>query len=220
MSNKKKILFIANNNEGFGLSGGDRIFVELIRNWETKLDIVLAGSAEAMLIAERYGLWGVKKILIDKANISKSHTSLLNLLIHTLRRTYKSVNFIRINKSVIKELDFIYSVSDFLPDLIPAFYAKLINRNVKIIAGYYLFAPFPLSSMTPYKDGNRIRGFLYWLMQRPTYFLVKKFADFVLVTSEPDVKKFLTKKEMERKFLLFKAELMLLNQKNISIVAR
>lgn len=34
----------------------------------------------------------------------------------------------------------------------------------------------------------------YYITQLPIYLLVKRFADFVFVTSEPDVKKFLTKK--------------------------
>ncbi|MBU1129770.1 glycosyltransferase, partial [Patescibacteria group bacterium] len=43
---------------------------------------------------------------------------------------------------------------------------------------------------SPYKGINKIKGLLYWTMQQPSLFIVKKWADFVLVTSIPDTKKF------------------------------
>lgn len=39
-------------------------------------------------------------------------------------------------------------------------------------------------------------------MQRPSYFLVKKYADIVFVTSEPDVEKFITKKRDRSKIIV------------------
>jgi glycosyltransferase involved in cell wall biosynthesis len=152
------------------------------------------GSAETIEIAYRHKATDIHIIKTDNKNISKDHTSLLNLFTHITRRTFKGLRCIKNNKQIVNNLDFVYSVSDFLPDLLPSFYTKLINSNVKLIVGYYLFAPFPFSKSSPYKGKNRLRGFLYWLIQRPTYFLVKHFADFVFVTSEPDVKKFITKK--------------------------
>jgi len=35
-----------------------------------------------------------------------------------------------------------------------------------------------------------VKGFFYWLLQRPRYWIAKKYADYVFVTSEPDVTKF------------------------------
>lgn len=47
-----KVIFIANNNIGdFGLSGGDRIFIELARGWKDKAEVCLAGYEEAMSLS-------------------------------------------------------------------------------------------------------------------------------------------------------------------------
>jgi hypothetical protein len=35
----KNIIFFANNNIGTGLSGGDRIFIEFLKNWQNKAKI-------------------------------------------------------------------------------------------------------------------------------------------------------------------------------------
>lgn len=202
MSMEKKILFIANNNIGYGLSGGDRIFIELIKNWKNCSDVTLIGSDEAIEIAHRYKATDIHIITTDKKNISNNHTSILNLFFHTIIRTFRGLRCVKTNKQIVKNLDFVYSVSDFLPDLLPSIYTKLINRNVKLIAGYYLFAPFPFSKSSPYKGKHRLRGFLYWLIQKPSYFLVKLYADFVFVTSEPDVKKFINKKRDKSKIVV------------------
>ena len=39
-------------------------------------------------------------------------------------------------------------------------------------------------------------------MQRPTYYIVRRFADLVFVTSEPDVEKFITKKRSKDKIIV------------------
>ncbi len=52
-----KVIFIANNNIGdFGLSGGDRIFIELARGWKDKVKLYLMGCEEAITISKREGL--------------------------------------------------------------------------------------------------------------------------------------------------------------------
>ena len=54
-----KICFISNYNVGFGLSGGDRIFIELMKGWRQHAQIVLLGCEEAILISRRYGIENV-----------------------------------------------------------------------------------------------------------------------------------------------------------------
>lgn len=104
------------------------------------------------------------------------------------------------------ECDFIFSSTDFLPDALYAFMLKLRNRNkeAKWVASYFLDAPKPWQKDNPYRTGffRFWTGVLYWLAQRPSYWLIKRQADFVLVTSEPDVKKFITKKRPKKKIVV------------------
>ena len=60
-----KICFIANNNAGDGISGGDRIFIEFLKNWRDDLELILLGSEEAIKIAKDRGVLGVKFIQSD-----------------------------------------------------------------------------------------------------------------------------------------------------------
>jgi glycosyltransferase involved in cell wall biosynthesis len=135
---------------------------------------------------------GIETIKTDKKNEGGGNLSLPGFLKHIFRRTLKGIEAIRKYGKSLKRLDYIYSVSDFYPDFIPSLYAKLRQPRLKWIAGYYLFAPFPLSPESPYRGKNFLKGLFYWLMQGPSYFLVRRLADFVFVTSEPDVKKFIT----------------------------
>jgi glycosyltransferase involved in cell wall biosynthesis len=89
--------------------------------------------------------------------------------------------------------DVVLSSSDFLPDAIPAFILKLKNPKIKWIASFYLFAPKPWHKKSPYKGKIYLLGLVYWLSQLPAYYIIKSFADIVFVTSQPDIKPFMTK---------------------------
>ncbi|RZD16868.1 MAG: glycosyltransferase [Candidatus Acididesulfobacter guangdongensis] len=201
-----QVIIIANNTFGKMMSGGDRIWIELTKNLTKTLNIVLFTSEEGLLL--------LKKSQKKEANISIIKTdkefeynnlySILGLIKMQIRRTYKGIKYISANIDIIKNSDFIYSSSDFYPDFLPAFFAKIINKKIKWVAGFYLFAPFPLFRNTPYKGIHRVKGLLYWFMQLPSYFIVKYFADYVFVTSEPDIKRFHFKKKNKSRILAIK----------------
>lgn len=100
--------------------------------------------------------------------------------------------------------DFIISASDFFPDVFYASLIKIIRMRTKWIASYFLDAPPPWSKSNPYRQNIflYLKGILYWLVQRFSYQLVKRLADFVLVTSEPDVDKFITRKRDQSKIIV------------------
>jgi glycosyltransferase involved in cell wall biosynthesis len=84
----------------------------------------------------------------------------------------------------------IYSGSDFWPDSIPSWILKLRFRHFKWVAAFYLFAPSPFNNLSPYKGVRRIRGLFYYFSQMPAYAIIRRCADMVWVTSEPDRWKF------------------------------
>ena len=195
----KKIVFIANNNmPSEGMSGGDRIFIELIKDWKNKLDVTLCGSKEAINLAQNNGVKSIN--IINTSPLSyqpqnqsiKKITKISYLIKHILIKTTRGLVSIQKNFNLLSSFNYVYSVSDFYPDFLPALFLKLRQPKIKWIAGYYLFAPTPLAKDSPYQGQARIKGLLYYLMQIPSYHLIRLLADFVFVTSEPDVKKFIT----------------------------
>lgn len=189
----KKVVFLANNNIGTGLSGGDRIFIEFLRHWKDKLDLTLLGSEEAMAMATVRDVADFRYIGSDSRNAAANPYTLPGLFQHLVRRWRQGQRTVKQNWKTIADADAIYSVSDAYPDSLPGAYIKWRRKSeVTWIAGYYLFVPHPFSRRSPYKGKNWLRGALYWLMQVPSYYLVNRYADFVFVTSQPDVCRFVT----------------------------
>lgn len=178
-------LYIVNNNSyGYGWSGGDKIWVELATHFRNRAEITLIGSPEAYFKLKQ---GGIRFIQSSPKLVPKNPYSVAFILKNTIYKTFWGCLFVL--GRYFKDC-WVYSVSDFYPDFLPAFLAKVTGKNVKWIAGYYLFASPPFSRNNPYKKGDFMRGLAYWLTQIISYPLIKYFADVVLVTSEPDAKKF------------------------------
>jgi glycosyltransferase involved in cell wall biosynthesis len=188
-----KICFVSNYNVGLGLSGGDRIFIELMKGWGRHAEIMLLGCGEAAAIAARGGAAEARVLCTRPADGSTSF-GLGALLRHTCRRLASGVRALRTYEQELADVEIVYSVSDFYPDFWPAFLLKRRNPRIRWVAGYYLFAPAPWAKDSPYTGRHWLRGLIYWLLQRPSYFLVNRYADHVFVTSEPDVARFLTRR--------------------------
>ena len=191
MNAKPHICFTSINNVGVGFSGGDRIFTELLKAWKNRARLTLLGAEEAIIISRRNGV-EVQFLQASPENKNPQY-GLLALFRHTFDRIRAARRALKTFSSDLANVDVVYSVSDFYPDFLPAYWMKRRNPKVKWIAGYYLFAAPFWKKDSPYKGRNAFRGLIYWLMQRPSYHLARKYADAVFVTSEPDVAPFLTK---------------------------
>ena len=181
----KKLFVIANWMQGTALSGGDRIFIELVKRWKLQLNITLFLSKEGSAICQRHALG-----IINQKVWASDFMSRWGYFVDILYRTFNSM----INAFSVKTIagDIIFSTSDFWPDSFPALILKKRNPKITWIAGFYLFAPKPWEKYSPYRGKNFLTGFLYWIGQLPTYYFIKKFADIVFVTSQPDVDPFIT----------------------------
>ena len=189
-----KVVFMANNNIGPSQSGGDTIFLEFIKNWQKKLEITLFGSAETKLLTDRYHLDIKKFIQTDSVN-QQCFPTTKNIVIHQIKRSFKAIISVFKNRKHLKSVDYIYSVSDFYPDLLPALIVKLFHPKVVWLAGYYLVAPPPWQKTSPYYVNRQIiKNIFYWFFQLFSRLLVNLFADTVLITSEPDKIYFSNKK--------------------------
>ena len=181
------IFILAINNIGKGLSGGDTIWVNLIKQWQNRAQMTLIGSSEAI---ETLAGRGIARVLIFRCSppyeLSNPFTKYA-IFKNTIYKTYYGVKFVIKHLSMFNGI--VYSASDFLPDFVPALLIKLFRPKVKWVAGFYLFAPSPCDKDNPYKY-DFFRGLFFWLQQRVSYPLIKRYADVVCVTSLPDKEKF------------------------------
>jgi glycosyltransferase involved in cell wall biosynthesis len=172
----------------------------LIKGWKKYAHIQLMGAEEAILISKRNGV-DVEFRQISEMN-HHPHYGIMGLFKHTYQRLKAGIKALKTFEQQLKDVDVIYSASDFYPDFYPAYLMKQRNPKIVWIAGYYLFAPALWSKDTPYTGMQWLRGLVYWLMQRPSYYLVNKYADKVFVTSEPDVKRFITSKRSREQIIV------------------
>lgn len=189
-SSFKKIDFLAIYNavskdikKDRSLSGGDRILVELTKRWQytfQKYEVITCSSGKTLI--QSY----IKNLSEIKIDTIKTGSNLYNniFLLYSYKTLKGVINVF--NKNFINDT-FIFSSSDFLPDVIPAWIAKKRNKKVKWIAAFYFFASSPFSKDFPYKGiHQRIRGTLYYYTQKIAYYLIRKHADFVILCNEVD----------------------------------
>ena len=188
-----------------GMSGADRIAIELARQWSRyfrRINIISSNDGCSML--KDYGVSQRRRIYckaIDALSPPVNNYVLLSIIYFA--RTLRILRVLL--KESIKKNTVIYSSSDFWPDFFPALILKIKKQNsIKWIAGFYLFAPKPWQKNSPYKGKRWFIGLLYWLTQLPAYWLIKKYADIVFVTSEPDVKKFITEERGKNKVIVIR----------------
>ena len=90
--------------------------------------------------------------------------------------------------------DVIYSASDFWPDVLPAAILHWKHPRAVWVAGLYFFAPTPWPSARDraYRGNYRlptIRSLAYYFSQLPAVWMLKKWADLLLVANDLDVQR-------------------------------
>ncbi len=187
---KLHFYFLALAARGKGLSGSDRIFIELSKRWSKENPVEIFVWQEGFQMCHRQGL--------DKSRVKFNIVSLSSWEKHNFVINYVSLIIKGIwlaFKLDLKNDKFtiIYSASDFWMDCIPGWILKCRFPKINWIGSWYLTASNPrkgfIEDHTLIKN-PQISPFLYWLSQKLAYNLVKRKSDFVFVTSEPDKLKF------------------------------
>lgn len=162
-----------------GLSGGDIRFIEIAKRLNDYNKIV------------------VTSLLGKKLCESKGLTA--DYLITTKEQHFKNVVFTYINR-ILKALllqidiskgDILYSSSDFLPDVLPAFIWKLRNKRAKWIVCIFLIIPAFFKDYAKRFTSNNfsfpnINRLLYFVGQALTIFFAKHRANQILVLNSMD----------------------------------
>lgn len=173
---------------GEGLSGGDRIFIELARRWAKLAPITLY-------------LWEEGKQMCQRQNLQESENLKLKVLKMKFwcRGGFLICYLARILRSVfeawrvkLEEGTIIYSASEFWMDSLPALILKLRYPQSTWVAAWYQTAPNPLIGFSEGERKNRYRvgAFFYWLLQYFIKPLISRFADIVLVNNDEERKQF------------------------------
>lgn len=184
-----KIVFLNSAHvDAGGLSGGETIILNLFREWR-KIPGVNITVLTDTLGRETWSRHGVEAAEVVEVVPSCEDD---NILRRYLWRPWALMRNPRVCE-LMRDADAVYSASDFWQDSVPAFLWKRKNPRLRWLAGFYLFAPVPFSQESPYRGRHFVRGLLYYLMQRPVYWIVQRWADVVCVTSAPDVKRFAPK---------------------------
>lgn len=190
---KQKLLVIAHTNLGNSLSGGDQIFLNLIKNWQQHFQICLLASPEAIRLQKLFSNSNICTLTTCTPSPIRT-LSTLNLFLHHFFRFYNGLKFSLNNFNLFRKYDYIYTSSDFYGDIIFGLVAKISNPRIHWICGYYLLAPNPLNPHSPYNTLNHpFRGLIYYLAQIPTKFIANCFANTMFVTSQPDIAYFKNK---------------------------
>ena len=197
---KRRCYFLSVSYLESGLSGGDRILVEFLRFWGKAFQryVVAAEDFFVLLKKERVN---VEKEIVLLPQKKYDIDTITGRIIYVFERLIKDIQWQK-KRYTYQKGDIVYSSSDFWPDFLPALLMKLRNPKLIWIAGFYLFAPKPWDKNSPYKGKHFIKGLLYYLTQLPAYFFIKRYADIVFVTSEPDRAKFVTKKRPSERVMV------------------
>jgi len=159
------------------IGGGDRIFIELAGGWRKK-----GYNLNFFVCAEGYKVCRNNSLNLHPTKfniISNFDAQRYGVILAYIFRVFKA--FITTNIDVASG-DIIYSSSDFLPDVIPAREAKIRDKSLRWIAGFYLRAPNPFKK----ECMLNIRTVLYYLTQLISIYLMKKYSDLIFVLCEED----------------------------------
>ncbi|MCL5985049.1 MAG: glycosyltransferase family 4 protein [Actinobacteria bacterium] len=164
--------------------GSEIRFTEVAKRWpKDSAEISILLPQRELPIIKNEGVAATYHVLDEP--IRSERDSFFNvLLIYGIRMIQA------IQHKIKDEFGVVYCPSDFLVDLIPAVNAKRRNKGAKLVVCLFLVAPNPFrgyefTSSTGYRRPT-LRGLIYFLTQRFSVYLIRHFADLVLVLNSKD----------------------------------
>lgn len=168
-----KNIYAFMNSFTSGIDGGSRYFLQLARYLSNSNKVTIITSELGKELALNYSR-DFSFIIIDK----RKHFN--NIILTYLYRMFRALS-IKIN---LDNTDVLYASSDILPDVLPIFFKKIFNKNVRYIQRFHAIA----------SPNNKIS----FLSQKISILFIRLKADVVLATNK-DIKKFLIDKGVPEK---------------------
>lgn len=175
------ILIIANALHTNTLSGGDTIFVECAKRW------ILSGHIVCIITTQSGYRYCTAKG-IPETNIRVWKMAEVDVFGFSIAIFCKSI--ISLWYALFSPLppsDIIFSSSFFGPDIIPGLVSKLKHPASRLVTSFYLFSRKPLGQDY---SGGRLKGFLFFLNEMLSLWIIKKFGSNILVASVFDIQEF------------------------------
>ncbi|MBI1884569.1 MAG: glycosyltransferase family 4 protein [Chlamydiae bacterium] len=159
------------NSFSKGMSGGDACFIEIAKRMD---------SFDKVVVTSLLGEEACKsKKLVAEYLITTREKLFRRVIFSYLQRIIKSFRL----KISIESEDILYATSDFLPDVLPAFYRKVLHWKRDVRWVQRIFHLIPSQRWIPH------------YAQKVSFFLIKRFADWVIVDN-----KFLREELLQRGF--------------------
>ena len=191
----KSFYIIANAALGSGLSGSDRIFMELARRWANKVAVHVCVWEEGYAMCQRQALTNVQ---YEKWYLHKYKT--FPFLVSYFFRIFSGIYYAFKLELANTPDTYIYAASDFWQDFLPVVVLKLRYSKITVVTSFYLVAPNPFKGYRKEYEKKiqlpKIRDFLFYLAQQPVKFLIPKISDYIFVTSLPDKNYFIEVKKI------------------------
>ncbi len=177
---------------GEGLSGSDRIFIELFRKLSAKFNITVYTTDEGLAMCRRNNLINVNYVVADLSKYKKIGGFWLHYIATII---YSIVNSgkIKIPKNTV-----VYSATDFWMDLLPAYIVKSKNSRVFWLSSLYLVAPSPFIGFRGNLTLPRPNNLLFYLSQLLAKRIIGRVSDAVVVTNysiKEHLKKYMKKQQ-------------------------
>ena len=171
-----------------GMSGADARFIEMAKRVKKYAVTIITSASGRQACDER----GIQAQYVVSSKERKVCCLLYTYIVRVLTTVWREFN--------LQRGDIIYSTSDFLPDIVPAFVYKCRKPVARWVSFLHLIAPHPLYGFEGYYVKKitipRLKNILFKLSQLAAIYLMKRKADVVCVVNQ-EIKAYLIKKKMD-----------------------
>ena len=167
------ILIMCNSSWGVGprMSGGDRMYLEIFKRINHRFSkLFFLSNADWYCLIQPL-LKKTKPIFIPKI------FDILGIFPSYVLRTIYSLIII-----INKKIDYIYSTSDFFPDVIPAFLKKKLSKKTVWVQSVFHLYPHWRN-----RKGSKFRALIGFYTQKLSLFLAKDADIVIVINSEMEV---------------------------------
>jgi len=168
-----RIIAFMNSYVG-GISGGDVRFIEIAKRMqERELEIWVITSKQGKRVCEEYGLKAKYMLTTyeEKMEVKDVVYEVKDIVYTYFKRMIKTL----LLKLKLRKGDILYSTSDFLPDVLPAFIWKLRNKNLKWVVSVYHLIPSPFQR----PGGFKLHNVLSYIGQQVSWLIIRRWADLI-----------------------------------------
>ncbi len=179
----KKIHMVCLNTVGSGISGSDRICIEVAKGFvKAGHKVSLFISDEMYRICQREAVQDFTYHVMPTSRYNKWGFYLGILIRTVLGRRFAARHH---------DCDIVYTASDFWPDVMPGALMKRLNKGCSWIAGMYMFAPNPFIGFDFLREKKqwripRLNMLGYHAGQAVTLRMMQRSADLISVTYDGD----------------------------------